>query len=266
MEWSEEKGNLGKKITQMLFSQGMIKTWYRDKPDGWVTVSGLWSPFYIQLRPLSSYANSREILQHVGTGMGKLIRHEAPHVNKLIGVAAAGIPIAVAITMQEGIPSCYTRKLEGIKSIDEFESRIHEYGEHALIEGEIADGDVIGVVDDLVTRFDSKLLALEQVKHEIGRREKECAKKLNVTCKDIFVLLDREQGAVEKARSLDLNLYSLIPFKSKGIHWLKESLTKLEYDTIVDYLGNYAKYQDKNVQRKLTDFVTSTSKSTQRHD
>ena len=51
MGWSEEKDQHGKEIIGMLYDQGMIRTWYRDKPEGWTLVSGIWSPFYIQLRP-----------------------------------------------------------------------------------------------------------------------------------------------------------------------------------------------------------------------
>jgi orotate phosphoribosyltransferase len=251
MDWEEEKCRYGKEITWLLYDTGMIKTWYRDKPEGWVMVSGLWTPFYIQLRPFSSYPNSKEILGKVGATLSKLIRKESPHVNKLVGVAAAGIPIAIAITIFSGIPSCYTRKQEDIRNVADFEEKIKRYGEHSLVEGEIEDGDVIAIVDDLVTRFDSKLLALEQVKYEAKRREKETGKKLHFTCKDVVVLLDREQGARERAKSLDINLFSLIPFKSKGISWLKERMAKEEYNVIVDYLGNDAKYQDKKIQREL---------------
>jgi len=53
-----------------------------------------------------------------------MIRQEALHINKLIGVAAADIPIAAAITMREGIPSCYTRNREGVKTVKDLESRI----------------------------------------------------------------------------------------------------------------------------------------------
>jgi len=255
MTWTEEKERLGKEIIYMLYDQGMIRTWYRDKPEGWVMVSGLWTPFYIHLRPLSSYSNSREILRRVGIALGRMIRQEAPHINKLVGVAAAGVPIAIAITMQEGIPSCYTRKLEGVKTIEDFESRIRDYGEHSLMEGEIEDGDVIAIVDDLVTRFDSKILALEQVRYEVKRREKETGKKVNVTCKDVVVLVDREQGAFERARSLGMNLYSLIPFKSKGIHWLKKRITSIEYEIMLDYLNDDLKYQDKKIQSRLIDLA-----------
>lgn len=252
MNWLEEKEQLGKEIIGMLYDRGMIKTWYRDKQDGWTLVSGIWSPFYIQLRPIGSYPNSQDILGKVGTVMGRIIKEEASDVNKIVGVAAAGVPIATAITLQEGIPMCYTRKLEGVKTVEQFETRIKEYGEHALLEGELNEGDTIAIVDDLVTRFDSKLLALEQVKYEAKKRD------LSVTCKDVAVLFDREQGADKRARDLGMDLHSVIQFKTKGIDWLKDKMSEEECRVIVDYLSNDKKYQDKEIQKQLIESAQKT--------
>lgn len=251
MEWISEKEKLGKEIAILLYEHGMIKTWFRDNPEGWRLISGVWSPFYIQLRPLSSYPNSKEILVKVGATMGKMILKEAPEVNKIVGIASAGIPIAIAATIFSGIPSCYTRKLEGIKTIEDFEKKISQYGEHLLVEGMLEDKDNLVLVDDLVTKFDSKAIALEQVKYEIKRREKETGKKLDINCKHVAVLLDREQGAAEKAASLNITMHSLIPFKTKCIAWLKERMTDEEYNVIKDYLHNEKEYQSKQKQDEL---------------
>ncbi|MCJ7645314.1 hypothetical protein MUO65_00145 [bacterium] len=258
MAWPSKKDAYGKEIIQMLYDQGMIKTWYKDRPEGWTLVSGLWTPFYIQLRPLSSYPHSKDMLKKIGLAMGKSIANEAPRINKLVGVATAGIPIAVATTIFSGVPSCYTRKIEGISNLSDFDKKIKEYGEHSLVEGEIDEGDALAIIDDLVTRFDSKLLALKQIQYEVMRREKETGRTLHVTCKDVFVVLDREQGATERASDMNMNLFSLIPFKSNGIHWLKERMRPEEYRVIVDYLSNDGKYQDKKIQTELANLVPKT--------
>jgi orotate phosphoribosyltransferase len=220
MAWLQEKKQVGKEITEALYENGMIKTWWRDKSEGWKLVSGIWSPFYINLRPIASYPNSREILTKVGTVMGDMIKEECPEVNKIVGIANAGIPIATAITFTSGIPMCYTRKLEGVKNIEQLESKIKEYGEHSLVEGELNNGDVISLVDDLVTRFDSKYIGERQVEYEAEKRN------ISVTCKHVNVLLDREQGASERAKELGMSLHSLIPFKSEGLWWLRDKLAE----------------------------------------
>ncbi len=69
-----------------------------------------------------------------------------------------------------------------------------------------------------MTRFDSKLIALEQVKYEIQRRGLS-----DIACKTVIVVLDREQGGMEAAAKADLELLSLIPFKTVGLPLLKAS-------------------------------------------
>ena len=247
MTRKDVKEELGKEITRLLYETGLIKTWYRDKPTGWQLVSGLWSPFYIQLRPLPSYP---ELFRKVGYALGKIVIEECPAVNKVVGVAMTGIPIACAITLQDGIPALWTRKIE-VRSLDDFKEHIQGYGEHTLVEGEFETGDRIAIIDDLATKFDSKLVAIEQIRHEANKRG------LKVECSDVVVLLDREQGAVEAASRCGITFHALIPFKSKGIGWLKNSLSDIEYAVISEYLRDESKYQDAEVQKELYELCSS---------
>jgi len=251
MGWFEEKEQLGKEIIELLYQNGMIKTWYRDRPEGWILKSKLWSPFYIDLRPITSFPSSAQILRIVGTALGKMIKEEVPSVNKIVGIAAAGVPISTAITMQQGIPSCYTRKFEDVNTIQELEAKIKKYGQHELVEGELGEGDNLALVDDLVTKFDTKLVGLEQVKRTAA------ARKVTVTCNDVVVLFDREQGARKIAEEMGMNLHSLIQFKSKGMELLRNSISKVEYDVLTSYLANDMKYQDKETQIELKNLALS---------
>lgn len=246
-EWKREKPKLGKKITEDLYKNEMILTWYRDKPEGWALVSGIWSPYYVSLRPMSSYP---ELYRNTGIAMGEMFITEAGYEQnsnyKLVGVAYAGIPIANAVTSIKDIPSLWTRKLEGVKTVEDLRQAIEVYGQHAVVEGDLNDDDVLGVIDDLVTKFTSKEIALEQVRYEINRKGLK-----NVQCKDVGVLLDREQGAEQRAKNLGINLYSLIPFKSEGIHWLKGVLHPIEYEHITKYMEGAGKYQEPDFQKYL---------------
>jgi orotate phosphoribosyltransferase len=67
----------------------------------------------------------------------------------------------------------------------------------------------------------------------------------------VVVLLDREQGAADVARQYGISFHSLIPFKSKGVKWLKPSLSEIEYEVITEYLRDDEKYQDTEVQMGL---------------
>jgi orotate phosphoribosyltransferase len=78
-------------------------------------------------------------------------------------------------------------------------------------------------------------------------------KRRNVNAKSnkILVLLDREQGAQKTAEANGLELFSLIPFKTKGVNWLKNRFSSLEYEVISDYLLNSDKYQNETIQNNL---------------
>ncbi|MFV1950469.1 MAG: hypothetical protein ACC630_00720 [Nitrospinota bacterium] len=90
------------------------------------------------------------------------------------------------------------------------------------------------------------MIAIEQVKYESKRRGLS-----GIVCNDVAVLFDREQGALETAGEQGISLYSLIPFKTKGLYWLKNNMVDIEYQTIVDYLENPQKYQDLKFREKL---------------
>ena len=239
---------LGKQIVQGLYKERMILTWYRDKPDGWTLASGLYSPFFINLRLICS--SDPSLYRLVGKAMAELMKQNgfvSDGRHRIVGIAMAGIPLANAATLESGVPSLYTRKLpEEVKTAQALEDYMTAHGQKSLIEGEFKNGDRLAIIDDLVTMFDSKLLAKSQIEQEVQRRNA-----TDVSVSDVFVLLDREQGGAEAAGKAGINLHSIIPFKSKGLDWLKELLSEVEYETIKDYLGDLQKYQTKEAQDRL---------------
>ncbi len=243
MAWAQDKEKIAKEVLKLLYESRMIRTFYRDRPEGWTLISGLYSPLYIQLRPLVSYPF---IFRKVCEAMCLLLKEEAPEITKIVGIAMAGVPLVAGMAVAGTCPAAFTRKIEKVKSVDEFRSVIQSYGEHALIEGEINDNERIALVDDLVTRFDSKLIALEQVRSELARRGVKGA-----SCQTILVALDREQGGTELARSNNLRLLSLIQFKSHGLGYLKSYMDDFEWKVLADYLDDPEKYQNSEIQNEL---------------
>jgi orotate phosphoribosyltransferase len=183
-------------------------------------ISGLWSPFYLQLRVLSSFPKT---LKLIGQAMSAFLEDKVPDVNKLVGIAFAGVPIATAISLESGLPACHTRKKRALA----------EYGQHALIEGIINDGDNLCIVDDLVTGLETKLVARAQIMAELEKREI-----TDVTCDDIAVVVDRQQGAGEKAKLAGLRLHSLIRFVDEGLPIIKDLMEPEEYEMVSNYLAN----------------------------
>jgi orotate phosphoribosyltransferase len=230
-----------KAITVDLYGNGMIKTWFRHKPEGWTLVSGLWSPFYIQLRTLSSHPS---LLKEIGEAMSQLLSEQIPEATRIIGIAMAGIPIAVATSLVSGLPSAFTRKTEGSSLV----KKDMRYGEHAYLEGELCENDSLLIVDDVVTRFDTKLLAINQIQQEIKERGFR-----NVKCNHVSVVLDREQGATEMARAMRISLHPIIRFKTQALDWLSSEISPLERQVISDYLERPDKYQEPSIQEELAE-------------
>jgi len=249
MTWTDDKLEAARTIVTLLYERRMIRTFFRDKPEGWTLISGLYSPLYIQLRPLVSFP---DVFDTVCRAMARMIAEEAPEITRIIGIAMAGVPVAAGMALVGGVPAGFTRKLEGIRSVEALRAAIVSYGEHALIEGELDAGDQIALVDDLVTRFDSKLIALEQVRHEVAKRGF-----VGVECRTVAVVLDREQGGAESAREADVKLLSLVPFKSVGLPLLKGSLHPAEWDAISRYLDDPAQFQAPDAQADLAKLARS---------
>lgn len=252
--------DIPKEITNLLYEAGVIKTWLKDRPQGWELHDKQWSPFYIQLRVINSLSNSKEILEKVGTAMGNMIKEVAPETTKIVGVALAGIPLAVAITMCSGIPSCYTRSFPETRESCDLDESIREinkkYGEPKLVEGKLQNKDNLVIVDDLVTSFNSKLIAKKLIDYETARRQ------ITVTCDKVAVLFDREQGAAANAQHYGMDLFSLIPFHTKGMDWLKDKMSPKEYEVICDYLDKPEEYQDMSVRKELEEIAIEAKKAT----
>ncbi len=142
---------LGKDIISSMYQERMVLTWYRDKPEGWTLASGLWSPFYVNMRLVSSTKNP-ELYRNAGKAIGMLlddIGFVPDGKHRVVGVAMAGIPLANAVTLQKGIPSLYTRKLpEDVKNPEKLNEYLKAHGQHAMVEGEIESGDRLAIIDD----------------------------------------------------------------------------------------------------------------------
>lgn len=252
---NKKRDELGRLITRGLYEEGMILTWYRDKREGWEMQSGLWSPFYINLRPIISHP---ELYKMATKALSLMLRDNgftSDKNSKVVGIAMTGIPFAVGMTALFNIPSLFTRKLpDNVKTKKEMESYIAAgHGQHSLIEGRINSGDCLVFVDDIATTFGSIRTAILQTELEIKQKGVK-----DVKMKDAFVVIDREQGAAEQAGANGFTLHSFIPFATKGTYWLKDSLSRLEYNVITDYLKGPEYYQEEERQLHLFQLARSS--------
>jgi uridine monophosphate synthetase len=136
--------------------------------------SGIVSPFYIDMRIVQSFPEAL----HTITAIYAELLAELPKDVFLAGIPEAGIPLATAVGYETNRPLIQPR------------AKIKDHGRGKTIEGDWKPGDKVAIIDDLVTKGDSKIEAIEQFK----------GSGLDVT--GFYLLIDREMGGkqlVEKA-------------------------------------------------------------------
>jgi len=113
--------------------------------------SGRKSPVYVDCRRLISFPNERGILMGM---MADQIKEtvDVKKVSAIAGGETAGIPFAAWVADRLGLPMIYIRK------------KPKGFGRNARIEGVIAEGDTIVLIEDLATDGGSKMSFIEGIR------------------------------------------------------------------------------------------------------
>jgi orotate phosphoribosyltransferase len=147
--------------------------------------SGKISPYYIDLRIVPSFPDA---FKEVCDFYRDFIKNKIGNKNfeRIAGIPVAGIPFASLVAYNLQKPFLYVRK--GI--------RLH--GRQRRIEGILAPGDNVLLVDDLITTGLSLRKAAKAIMAEGG------------VVTDAVVLLDREEGGKEKLEKSGIRLHTLL--------------------------------------------------------
>lgn len=111
--------------------------------------SGLQSPIYCDNRLTLSYP---EVRREIAKGLKDLILEHFPGAESVAGTATAGIPHAAWVSELLSLPMCYVR------------SKAKGHGKGNQIEGRVAPGQKVVVVEDLISTGGSVINAVEALR------------------------------------------------------------------------------------------------------
>ncbi len=149
---------------------------------GLFTLSGgKLSPYYIDLRILPSFPDAFQ------TSIDLLLRNarRIEGVDKIAGIPTGGLPWASVLAYSLSKPLVYTRK----------DVKLH--GRERKVEGVLAPGDRVLLIDDVITTGKNTLGALQSLRSEGGVVE------------DALVILDREEGGRTHLEKAGVRLHSV---------------------------------------------------------
>lgn len=139
---------LAKEIARDLLK---IKAVYLKPEEPFTWASGIKSPIYTDNRVTLAYPETRTLIED---GFVEKIRAEFPDVEVIAGTATAGIPHGAIIADKMNLPFAYIR------------SKPKDHGAGNQIEGRVAPGQKIVVIEDLISTGGSVLDAIAAAKRE----------------------------------------------------------------------------------------------------
>ena len=111
--------------------------------------SGIKSPIYCDNRLTMSYP---EVRKDVARGLAQLINEKFPQAKIIAGTATAGIPHAAWVSEQLDLPMIYVR------------SSAKGHGKGNQIEGKVAKGDKVVIVEDLISTGGSSITCVQALR------------------------------------------------------------------------------------------------------
>lgn len=145
--------------------------------------SGAKSSYYIDIKKAST---NPEVLRLIAKLMARELEKLEYRPDRIAGVVLGSVPLAAALALETGIPYVMIRKEK------------KDHGTGSLIEGEIARGDRVVVIEDVITTAGSSITAIK-VLREAG-----------ASVADVVSVIDRQGGGRENLKAEGVALRSLV--------------------------------------------------------
>lgn len=201
--WEMEKKGYKVEICKILTRIGLLQF------GTFTLVSGVLSPYYIDLRMVPSFPRAFKRIEKIYLDIAEN-EVKTTNFNRIAGIPTAGIPFASVLAFSLQKPLLYVRS--GPKN----------HGRERMVEGVLLPGDVVLLVDDLITTGDSLLAAAANIRSEGG------------IVKDALVLIDREEGGIDALAKQKIRLHSLISISDVAeILFKKEVITEEQKNSII---------------------------------
>jgi len=144
-----------------------------------VLTSGAISDYYIDIKKAST---SPKILEKIAQTMAEY----AKGYDLLAGMELGAVPLVVALSLETKIPYVIVRKVE------------RRHGTAKQIEGKNVENKKVLVIEDVTTSGGSLIKTLKILRENQGKVD------------EVLVVVDRESGAEEKLRDLDVSFIPLL--------------------------------------------------------
>lgn len=145
--------------------------------------SGKKSRYYVDIKRAST---NPQVLKLIAYNIKEVLKLRSIQADYVGGVALGGVPVAVAVSLETGLPLLMIRK------------ETKEYGTKGQIVGQVEWGRTAVLVEDVTTTGGSVLKAIKMLKDE------------GLVIRHVIVVVDREEGASRALADADVELIPLI--------------------------------------------------------
>lgn len=170
--------------------------------------SGVTSPIYMDLRLFVSYPRFLREVVSIYSELLFPLKYDL-----LVGIPYAALPITSAISLAINKPWIFPRK------------EVKSYGTKKSIEGIYKKGDKVVLIDDVITKGDSKIESIKSLSKE------------GLVVTDCVVLINYQKGAKKLLKKHGVNLHYALTMK-EIVNILQESdkINAKQYREVVRFL------------------------------